>query len=303
MTRTARMRGRAGTVAGLLAACLVAGLFAETAAAAVINCAGRTVAGTTPCIYDVDLWFAEFDRTTGLTGPILKNPRDTTQPGNPPRHLWVRSGTSVAVWASVRFDRGINAAPADQARGPLQFGVDFWDHDQEDLLGIFPGIDDMLTSRTVVNVGAQVGSDFLHTQLLGPVVTLLRRRDGPAAKVVTAQPAGFPAEIVAESSTVPQDPEFEDQALAQTLELYAPFTNHEPGQGGVLVTEILPGGGGRTWTRASATFKLSVLLPGEAPPAGALRIPVPLPGPPSLGLVLAAGLAMLWRRPGRRHCG
>ena len=233
-----------------------------------------------PIISDVDLWFASVDPITGKTGNTLKNPR--LFPGGPPQPLWVPSGTTVRMFVDVEFTRGISQPGA--ALGALTFSADIWDHDD----GLFPipGIDDQIhTSRFVVVPRFSTTGAAKERFPIGPFdFTLLRSDDPVFGKQIFSTPPG----AIIESANPLADLEVEDQALADTLEIFAPT---------ISVTDNTTG---QLFESASVSYKLSVILAaGQAPPAGALRIPS-VPEPSSAGLLLLglAGISFVNRKRG-----
>ena len=231
-----------------------------------------------PIISDIDLWFATVNPVTGKTGKILKNPR--LFPGGPPQPLWVPSGTTVRMFVDVEFTRGIGQAGA--VLGGLTFSADIWDHDE----GLFPipGIDDQIhASRFVVVPPFSITGAAKERFAVGPFdFTLLRSDDPVFGKQVFSTPPG----AIIESANPLADLEVEDQALADTLEIFAPS---------VTVTDNATG---QLFESASASFKLSVILSaGQAPPPGAIQIPsVPEPSSTMLLLLGLAGICLVYRK-------
>ena len=122
-----------------------------------------------------------------------------------------------------------------------------------------------------------MGGKQQESQKLGPFIFFLERADVPGIRNVYSDPAGD----IIESGLAAYDFEFEDQDLAQTLEIIAPVTVTEKGS-------IFDS----TYSGASARFYLSVLQPGEFPgfaKPGAIQIPE-VPEPPSVFLLIV-GLA------------
>ncbi len=213
---------------------------------------------------DVHLGFATYDPIQRIFGPELYNPR---LPNGDPSPLWVPSGTTVATYVYVDFNR------TGSANGELIFSATIMDHDDGFLL--IPGIDDWLAGPmsgeripSVVNGGKQQ-----EKQKLDPLIFYLERADNPGIRNVYSDPAG----TIVESGLALSDFEHEDQDKAQTLEIIAP----------VSVREKL-GLFDKYYEGVSTRFYLSVLNPREKPPLdGAMRIPA-VPEPPTI-LLLALG--------------
>lgn len=218
----------------------------------------------------VHLGFATYDPLSGQFSAEQYNPRLANGDPNP---LWVRSGTTVAVYAHVDFLR------EGSANGQLSIEASIFDHDE----GFFPipGIDDELagpiTGAPIPEVG--FGGKAKESQTLGPFLFYVARADVPGIRNVYSTPA----DKLVESGLAVEDFEWEDQDEAQTLEIIAPVVVTETGS---LFDSHYSG--------VSARFYLSVLTASESPlthaKPGAIRI-TGVPEPSTGGLVLAAGLA------------
>lgn len=217
----------------------------------------------------VHLGFATYDPLSGLFSAEQYNPRLANGDPNP---LWVRSGTTVAVYVHVDFLR------EGAANGQLSIEAQIVDHDDG---FIVPGIDDYLagpiTGAPIPEVG--FGGKAKESQTLGPFLFYVARVDVPGIRNVYSTPA----DKLVESGLAIEDFEWEDQADAQTLEIIAPVVVTETG------TLFDSDHDGR-----SVRFYLSVLTAGESPlthaKPGAIRI-TGVPEPGTGGLLLAAGLA------------
>jgi hypothetical protein len=184
----------------------------------------------------------------------------------------VLDGTTVGIFVEVIFNRDAKPIQADSAVGPLSITADIWDHDE----GLFPipGVDDLIVGPVAGALlpAIGMGGKAVETQVIGPFIFTLDRADAPGIRQVFSTPPG----AIVESGLALTDFEFEDQDLAQTLEIFSP---------NVTVKDT---SSGREVSKASASFKLSVLLPGEIPPPGSVQIPIP---EPCTLLLLGSGLA------------
>lgn len=221
-------------------------------------------------VVKVHLGFATYDPASKLFSAEQYNPRLANGDPNP---LWVRSGTTVAVYVHVDFLR------EGSANGQLSIEAKIVDHDD----GFFPipGIDDELagplTGAPIPEVG--FGGKDEESQVVGPFLFYVQRADIPGIRNVYSTPAGK----LVESGLAVEDFEWEDQDEAQTLEIVAPVVVTESG---TWFDSHYPGG--------SVRFYLSVLTAGESPlthaKPGAIRI-TGVPEPATGGLLVAAGLA------------
>lgn len=268
-------------------------------------------ANAAPFISDIDLWFALYNPANGTTSAICKNPR--IYPGGPacstpsspmgnfaPAPLWVPSGATVRMWVDVEFTRW-QFGEVGEFLGPLAYEASIWEHDDESLLPPYPGpgFDDQITSIGLTGIGSFPGMDNRRKPraTIGPFDFLLTRADIGGAQRVNC--LSSKCSSVIESAYVifpplwpllpsyPEDQEGEAFSMARTLEIYSPVEVLDNVSRDVLDT------------KNSARFYLSVVLPGELPPAGALR----LPEPSSMSLTILGIIALVSAKSLRRRSG
>lgn len=254
----------------------------EAHATPIKDCAGASVKDpkTWPCITDVDLGFAI--SVAGKTTPVQWNPRDPTDTSKG-RHLWMRSGETVAIYAIIEYS-------AKNLPPNALFEFSIVDHDEESLIPPKQGKDDLLDGITLNNALLDTKKETQRVEV-GSIKVNLTRADkiigGKTIKQVMANG------ILVESGDPNADFENENQALADTLEILAPDFNRllEPQEGIKVVDPFRD----MEFTSKSVMFPLTVLLPNENPGAGWLRVDEP----PTFALVFlgmaAYAVASLYR--------
>ena len=251
----------------ILAVGIIVG-FREAHATPIKDCTGASAKNpkTWPCITDVDLGFAI--SVAGKTTPVQWNPRDPTD-ASKGRHLWIRSGETVAIYAIIEYS-------AKNLPPNALFEFSIVDHDEESFIPPMQGTDDLLDGIALNNALLDTKKETQRVEVGSINVNLTRADKIVSGKTIKQVMANG---ILVESGDPKADFENENQALADTLEILAPNVNRflEPPEGIKVVDPFRD----MEFTSGSVMFPLTVLLPNENPGAGWLRIDEP----PTLALV------------------